>query len=114
MNSVLPGLGSGLGDAARQAAQAFAVKLLVGVPLIVLATSHPAAVAQQTQPPSDGPQLTALTARYECRADGFGGKIIPAHALVRVNGQPKIVSFDLGWAMTQGQQPGQVIAFCKR
>ena len=98
---------------AATAAKTLTIQLLIGIPLIVLSTTH-TTTTTQTTPPSDGARMKTLTTQYECRAEGFAGKTIPAHALAQIDGTLQVVTFDTGWKIAQHHAPGTVLAFCKR
>ncbi len=52
--------------------------------------------------------------RYECSETGFGSEVIPNSALIHVDGRMKRVSFDKGWAVFTGDEPGTLMAICRR
>ena len=52
--------------------------------------------------------------RYECSETGFDAGVIPASALIHVDGRMKRVSFDKGWAVFTGDEPGTLMAVCLR
>ena len=52
--------------------------------------------------------------RYQCSETGFGPRVIPNSALIHVEGRMKRVSFDRGWAVFTGDQPGVLMAVCRR
>jgi len=59
-------------------------------------------------------KVTRLMDRYACSETGFGSDVIPNSALVHLNGKVKRVSFDKGWAVFTGDEPGTLMAVCRR
>ena len=59
-------------------------------------------------------RVTRLMDRYACSETGFGSEVIPNSALVHLNGKVKRVSFDKGWAVFTGDEPGTLMAVCRR
>ena len=57
-------------------------------------------------------QVSRLSERRNCTPDGFGPDVIPASALVQVQGRVRSVSFDEGWAIHRGERPGRLLAVC--
>ncbi len=62
---------------------------------------------------SDG-RVTRLMDRFACSQTGFGADVIPNSALINLAGQVKRVSFDRGWAVFTGDEPGTLMAVCRR
>jgi hypothetical protein len=91
--------------------------LLIGVSL-TLALGLGVSVtdrADQRSAPSTGfesARVNRFMERYDCSATGFGPEIIPRSSLVHVNGRMKRVSFDKGWAVFTGDEPGTLMAVC--
>lgn len=81
----------------------------------------PADVRTATADP-DADRAAHLIARHDCRVEGYGGQVIPGHAVVtRPGGHPRYVSADAAFRMTFGpdgamgtgdEAPGHVHAFC--
>jgi hypothetical protein len=96
-----------------------AKSLLVGVAL-ALALGLGVSVtdrADQSSAPStatESARVDRFMERYECSATGFGSDVIPASALINVDGRVKRVSFDKGWAVFTGDAPGTLMAVCLR
>jgi hypothetical protein len=53
-----------------------------------------------------------LMERFECSETGFGSEVIPNSALIHLDGRVKRVSFDRGWAVFTGDEPGTLMAVC--
>jgi hypothetical protein len=52
--------------------------------------------------------------RFECSETGFGPDVIPNSALIHLEGHVKRVTFDRGWAVFTGEEPGTLMAVCRR
>jgi len=59
-------------------------------------------------------RVTRLMNRYQCSQTGFGSSVIPNSALIHLDGKVRRVSFDRGWAVFTGEQPGTLMAVCRR
>ena len=73
--------------------------------------------ADQSSAPSAGTtsdRVHRFMERYRCSETGFGADVVPRSALVHVDGRMKRVSFDKGWAVFTGDQPGTLMAVCLR
>jgi hypothetical protein len=92
--------------------------LLIGVSLTLalgLGVSFTDRADQRSAPSSaESARVNRFMERYECSATGFGPEVIPRSALVHVNGRMKRVSFDKGWAVFTGDEPGTLMAVCLR
>ena len=58
-------------------------------------------------------RVTRLMDRYQCSETGFGSDVIPNSALIHLDGRAKRVSFDRGWAVFTGEEPGTLMAVCR-
>ena len=58
-------------------------------------------------------RLARLMSRHRCSTTGFGPKVIPGSALVLRDQRVHHVSFDDGWAVFTGDQPGTLLAVCR-
>lgn len=59
-----------------------------------------------------GPLDDLMTAN-RCSLTGFDRGVIPSTAIVRTPvGDTELVSFDQGWAVFSGEQPGDLVAVC--
>ncbi|WP_323792494.1 hypothetical protein [Nocardioides sp.] len=88
--------------------------------LAVSATSAPgalgtdAAVAQEVLvAPAGEDRLERLLQRHDCSATGFGVDVIPGSSLVLQDDEVRHVSFDDGWDVYTGAQPGTLLAVCR-
>jgi hypothetical protein len=73
--------------------------------------------ADQSSAPSadvSSSRIDRFMDRYECSETGFEAEVIPNSALIHVDGRMKRVSFDTGWAVFTGDQPGTLMAICRR
>ena len=73
--------------------------------------------ADQRSAPSTGvgsPRVDRFMERYKCSSTGFDAGVIPRSALVHLDGRMKRVSFDKGWAVFTGDEPGTLMAVCLR
>lgn len=61
-------------------------------------------------------RVAELSAEFDCRTEGLGEGVVPARALVRFpdkfEGRTQVISFERAWAITEGSEPGNVVAFC--
>lgn len=57
-------------------------------------------------------KLDRLTERHDCGDVPEG--VIPAHALLLLDGDVEVVSFDRGWAAYQGTGTGTLLSVCAR
>lgn len=73
---------------------------------VTAAQESPAPVAGQAR-------LDKLAARHACSATGFGAEVIPGSSLVLKDDKVRHVSFDEGWAIYTGKQPGTLLAVCR-
>lgn len=90
-------------------ALAVALALGLGSPTMDRADSSSA----QQQSYADA-RLERAMERHECSATGFGEDVIPRSALIQQEGEMERVSFDRGWAVYTGDEPGTLIAVCLR
>ena len=58
-------------------------------------------------------RVNRLMDRFKCSETGFGSDVIPNSALIHLEGQVKRVSFDRGWAVFTGDEPGTLMAVCR-
>jgi hypothetical protein len=62
---------------------------------------------------ADRQVVEAAVADHHCSYAGFGGRSVPASALIRTaRGNVRQVSFDVGWDVYNGKRPGTLIAVC--
>ena len=59
-------------------------------------------------------RVTRLMNQYGCSETGFGDDAIPNSALIHLDGKVERVSFDRGWAVFTGEEPGTLMAVCRR
>lgn len=59
-------------------------------------------------------RVTRLMDRFECSPSGFGPDVIPNSALIHRAGIVRHVSFDRGWAVFTGKEPGTLMAVCRK
>jgi hypothetical protein len=62
--------------------------------------------------PSPSPAQLQLMKRYDCSADGFGDGSRPRSAIIREDGDLRVVSFDRGWQIYTGARPDALVAIC--
>ena len=61
------------------------------------------------------PVLARLMSAQDCSTRGLGPGTIPGSALVRTGaGEVRVVSFERGWAVNEGNRPGTLVAVCRR
>jgi hypothetical protein len=58
-------------------------------------------------------RVTRMMDRYQCSQTGFGADVIPNSALINLDGRVKRVSFDRGWSVFTGHEPGILMAVCR-
>ena len=58
-------------------------------------------------------RLERLLARHDCSATGFGVDVIPGSSLVLQDNHVRHVSFDDGWDVYTGAEPGTLLAVCR-
>jgi len=58
-------------------------------------------------------RVNRLMDRYQCSETGFGSDVIPHSALIHLDGRVTRVSFDRGWAVFTGDEPGTLMAVCR-
>ena len=84
---------------------------------------HLEAFAGQTDPPASSTsalpdkqvgKINALNLKYDCSYRGPGADVIPARAVVMVDNEVRLASFDEGWAIHLGDVPGQLVSLCAR
>ena len=59
-------------------------------------------------------KINALNLKYDCSYRGPGADVIPARAVVRVDNEVRLASFDEGWAIHLGDVPGTLVSLCAR
>lgn len=70
--------------------------------------------AQEISAPAPGQaRLDKLISRHDCSLTGFGADVIPGSSLVLKNDKVRHVSFDDGWAIYTGEEPGTLLALCR-
>ena len=62
--------------------------------------------------PSPSPAQLQLMKRYDCSRDGFGDGSRPRSAIIREDGDLRVVSFDRGWQVYTGARPDALVAIC--
>ena len=62
-------------------------------------------------PPLNRTQLE-LMRRYDCSRNGFGDGSDPLSAIIREDGDLRVVSFDRGWQVYTGTRPDALVAVC--
>lgn len=78
------------------------------------ASTEGATAAQETSAqPAGQARLDKLISRHDCSLTGFGAEVIPGSSLVLKDNQVRHVSFDDGWAIYTGEQPGTLLALCR-
>ena len=86
-----------------------AAAVLIGLANLTTQADVPA-VPSATPPPS--PAQLHLMRRYDCSQDGFGDGSQPRSALIRDDGDLRVVSFDRGWQVYTGARPHALVAVC--
>lgn len=86
-----------------------AAAILIGLANLTTQADVPA-VPSATPPPS--PAQLHLMRRYDCSQDGFGDGSQPRSALIRDDGDLRVVSFDRGWQVYTGSRPHALVAVC--
>lgn len=86
-----------------------AAAVLIGLANLTTQADVPA-VPSATPPPS--PAQLHLMRRYDCSPDGFGDGSQPRSALIRDDGDLRVVSFDRGWQVYTGARPHALVAVC--
>jgi hypothetical protein len=86
-----------------------AAVVLIGLANLTTKADVPATPAA-TPPPS--PAQLHLMRRYDCSQDGFGDGSQPRSALIRDDGDLRVVSFDRGWQVYTGARPHALVAVC--
>ena len=86
-----------------------AAAVLIGLANLTTQADVPA-VPSATPPPS--PAQLQLMRRYDCSQDGFGDGSQPRSALIRDDGDLRVVSFDRGWQVYTGSRPHALVAVC--
>lgn len=75
-------------------------------------------VLTMPQPPAEELGLSAtpmdrLLERHRCSVTGFAADVVPGSAvIVDAVGETRLVSFDHGWAVFNGDRPGRLVAVC--
>jgi len=92
--------------------------LLIGVALAAAMGMGATITDQADQSASPSNEVSAtrvnqLMDRWKCSETGFGADVIPNSALIHLDGRVKRVSFDRGWAVFTGDQPGTLMAVCR-
>jgi hypothetical protein len=59
-------------------------------------------------------RIQQLSERYACSTHGLDPGVIPVRSLVQLDGQVRVTSFDEGWAVLEGEVPGNLVAVCAR
>lgn len=86
-----------------------AAVVLIGLANLTTNADVPA-VPSAAPPPS--PAQLHLMKRYDCSQDGFGDGSQPRSALIRDDGDLRVVSFDRGWQVYTGARPHALVAVC--
>jgi hypothetical protein len=86
-----------------------AAAVLIGLANLTTKADVPA-VPSATPPPSSA-QLH-LMKRYDCSQEGFGDGSEPRSAIIRDDGDLRVVSFDRGWQVYTGSRPHALVAVC--
>jgi hypothetical protein len=86
-----------------------AAVILIGLANLTTNADVPA-VPSATPPPS--PAQLHLMKRYDCSQDGFGDGSQPRSALIRDDGDLRVVSFDRGWQVYTSARPHALVAVC--
>jgi hypothetical protein len=58
------------------------------------------------------PVQRELMERFDCSSDGFGDGSAPRSAIIREDGDLRVVSFDRGWQVYTGTRPHALVAIC--
>lgn len=79
-----------------------------------LDTSSEVAASEGLLAPAVGEaRLERLLARHDCSSTGFGADVIPGSSLVLQDDEVHHVSFDDGWDVYTGAEPGTLLAVCR-
>ena len=104
-----PGLSLGL-SLTKSALIGLSLALALGLGATVTDRAHqsaaPSAEVSDTR-------VHRLMDRYQCSETGFGSDVIPDSALIYRDGRVTRVSFDHGWAVFTGDEPGMLMAVCR-
>ena len=86
-----------------------AAAVLIGLANITTPADLPA--GPSITPPLSPAQLE-LMRRYDCSRNGFGDGSAPRSAIIREDGDLRVVSFDRGWQVYTGTRPHALVAIC--
>jgi hypothetical protein len=102
------------GHLGRAGVRTLARALVATVVLVGLANLAPSAdlptAPFAVQSPS--PAQRELMERFDCSTDGFGDGSEPRSAIIREDGDLRVVSFDRGWQVYTGDRPHALVAIC--
>jgi hypothetical protein len=96
----------------RAGIRTLARTLIAAVILVGLANLTTTAGVPGPSAPSPSPAQLQLMKRYDCSQDGFGDGSQPRSAIIRDNGDLRVVSFDRGWQIYTGDRPHALVAIC--
>lgn len=84
----------------------------------VMGDSSPVVSAEDQREVVEQARVAELSAKFDCKVEGFGEGVVPARALVRFpdkfEGRTKVVTFERAWGIVEGSEAGTVVAFCRR
>jgi hypothetical protein len=86
-----------------------AAALLIGLANLATTAEVPDAPSAT---PAPSPAQLHLMRRYDCSQNGFGDGSQPRSALIRDDGDLRVVSFDRGWQVYTGSRPHALVAVC--
>lgn len=77
---------------------------------LVLIGQQPAPT--QPEPVTDADRAAHLVATHDCKVQGYGGEVIPGHAVVDTGSGPRYTHADVAFEIAFEGRPGTVYAFC--
>ena len=102
------------GQLGRAGVRTLARTLVAAAVLVGLASLAPSAEVPTgpftVQSPS--PAQRELMKRFDCSSDGFEDGSQPRSAIIRDDGDLRVVSFDRGWQVYTGARPRALVAIC--
>jgi len=100
----------------RTAAASFRTAL-TAASLTLVAGLGTISVLTQPQPPAElglsSRPMDRMLERNNCSLTGFPPEVVPRTAVIRdADGRTRLVSFDRGWAVFNGDRAGELVAVC--
>ena len=90
---------------------------LTAAALALVAALGAISVLTQPQPPAElglsSRPMDRILERNACSLTGFPPEVVPRSAVIReADGRTRLVSFDRGWAVFNGDREGDLVAVC--